>query len=162
MHFLILFFSCWQNDTVPDTETSHIHDDEPLASYAGPRSVFTCVSRRFTPIDERRRLCTGVQARAALKGAAKEKSGALAAAMEARDAARAGLAVAEGAAEAARAEAAREASAARRRADEVADDLQAAQVRFLSRPQSPGSPLNGLRDCTSRVQLRSRQEPMLF
>ena len=68
------------------------------------------------------------QARAALKGVAREKSGALAAAMEARDAARARLAVVEGAAEVMRAEAERDLTAVRKRAEELGDALQAAQV----------------------------------
>lgn len=68
------------------------------------------------------------QARAALKGAAREKSGALAAAMEARDAARARLAAVEGAAESERAQAERDLTAARKRTEELGDALQAAQV----------------------------------
>ncbi len=75
------------------------------------------------------------QARAALKGAAREKSGALATAMEARDAARARLAVVEAAAEAARTETERDLSATRKRAEELGDALHAAQV------MPPDSPL---------------------
>jgi hypothetical protein len=77
----------------------------------------------------------GTQARAALKEAAKEKSGALASALEARDAARTRLAIAEGAAEQAKAELEKGLAATNRRVAELTDALQAEQVH----PEAPCS-----------------------
>ena len=63
-----------------------------------------------------------------LRGAARDRSGALAAALDERDGVRAKLGAAEGAAERARAEAAQAVANARQQAAQLGDELAAAQV----------------------------------